>query len=200
MTKNENLKKHVQNLCSVLNKNGIIDEHSSEFKESGEVTIWECDGFPEDVFGGGIACDTKAFNFLKKNGHIDIGVCWKCGNEPIDNTYVFTDGFDPSVKYYICKSCYGRGKRFQKEMLGEENNSKCYVATMCYGDINAPQVILLRKHRDEVMLKKVSGKALVWIYYRISPSFVRIMKDKPKINGFIKSNILDRIVRNIENS
>jgi hypothetical protein len=196
----ENLKKHVSNLCSILNRNNINNVQKAHFIKDGKIHTWECDNYPEDVFGGEIACDSHAFNFLKRNGHIDIGVCWDCGKEPIDDSYLFTDGHDPSIKYYICRSCYGGGKKQQKDfgIKKEGTDSKCYIATMCYGDINAPQVKVLRKYRDEILVKKLTGRIFVRLYYKISPSFVRIMRNNTRINRLIRRAILDRIVNNIK--
>ncbi len=196
----ENLKKHVSNLCSILNENDINNVEKARFVKDGKNHTWECDNYPETVFGGGIACDSRAFNFLKRNGHIDIGVCWDCGKEPIDDSYEFTDGHDPSIRYYICRSCYGGGKQQQKEfgIKKEPSDSNCYIATMCYGDINAPQVKTLRRYRDEILLKKLTGRILVRLYYKISPSFVRIMRNNTQINRLIRMTILDRIVNNIK--
>lgn len=196
----ENLKKHVSNLCYILNENGINNEAQARLMKDGKVHTWECDDHPELVFGGEIACDSKAFKFLKQNGHIDNGVCWECGKEPIDNSYQFTDGFDPSIKFYICSSCYVGGKKLQKDfgIKKETSDSNCYVATMCYGDINAPQVQTLREFRDEILLKRLTGRIFVRLYYKSSPSFVRIMRKRTKINRLIREYILDPIVKNIE--
>ena len=94
MTKQQNhesLLKNVQILCANLTRNNIkqVDRifHSIdniEFQES-EWTIYDDD--PSLTFSG-IICDNynrKAFHFLKKGGYLDIGVCWHCGETPIEN-------------------------------------------------------------------------------------------------------------------
>ena len=196
----ENLKKHVNKLYSILNENDIIDEARTRFMKDGQNHDWKCDNDPKSDFGGAIACDSSAFNFLKQNGHIDIGVCWKCGEEPIDDSYQFTDGSNPSIKYYICSSCYNGGKRLKNDfgIKNESSDSNCYIATMCYGDINAPQVHILRNYRDEVLSKSIAGKAFVQMYYKTSPRIVRIMKNKTKLNQFIRKFVLDKIIKYIK--
>lgn len=55
----------------------------------------------------------------------------------------------------------------QKKFL----NSSCSIATACYGDINAPEVLILRQFRDSKLLISNAGRVLVAIYYRLSPPF-----------------------------
>ena len=45
----------------------------------------------------------------------------------------------------------------------------CFIATAVYYDIDSPQVIILRKFRDRVLLKSNIGKTLVALYYQYSP-------------------------------
>lgn len=71
-------------------------------------------------------------------------------------------------------------------------NEGCYIATMAYGDYNHPQVLTLRRFRDDVLLKSKSGRLLVKIYYYISPKLVYLLKDFEIVNVFIRK-ILNRI-------
>ena len=41
----------------------------------------------------------------------------------------------------------------------------CFVATVVYGDINAPQVEALRGFRDNVLMQSELGKTFVNFYY-----------------------------------
>jgi hypothetical protein len=63
---------------------------------------------------------------------------------------------DEACKHYVTKT--------DTEFTGIEpvdwylNN--CYIATAVYGDYNAPEVIVLRKFRDERLSKSFLGRAL----------------------------------------
>jgi hypothetical protein len=63
----------------------------------------------------------------------------------------------------------------------------CYIATMAYGDYNHPQVMELRKFRDQVLSKSFLGRNFIKIYYRFSPLLVEKLKNKPKTNEIIRS-------------
>lgn len=82
----------------------------------------------------------------------------------------------------------------------DENNSSsggCYIATMVYGDYDAPEVLLLRKYRDNVLAKKTMGKAFIKIYYYLSPKFVNHFSS----NDFVQKcthKILEKIITRIK--
>ncbi len=54
----------------------------------------------------------------------------------------------------------------------------CFVATVAYNNINAPQVDVLREFRDHVLMKYEAGKAFVAAYYSgIGESTANFIKD-----------------------
>jgi hypothetical protein len=78
------------------------------------------------------------------------------------------------------------------------NNSSggCYIATMAYGSYEHPQVLILRKFRDDVLHSSFIGKLFVKVYYSVSPKFVIVLKDQITINRIIRK-ILDKLIENI---
>jgi len=64
--------------------------------------------------------------------------------------------------------------------------SGCYIATMAYGDYNHPQVLILRRFRDDILDKSYVGRSFVKFYYRYSPKFVKVLQHKPTINFIIR--------------
>jgi hypothetical protein len=52
------------------------------------------------------------------------------------------------------------------------SDSGCYVATLAYGDYDAPQVLVLREFRDRFLKKSSAGRAFISWYYAHSPAFV----------------------------
>lgn len=78
-------------------------------------------------------------------------------------------------------------------------NSKggCYIATMVYGSYEHPQVLELRKFRDEVLASTLLGRLFIKIYYFISPKIVHLLKGKKGINRFIRY-ALDNFVKTLK--
>ena len=73
----------------------------------------------------------------------------------------------------------------------------CYIATMAYGAYNHPQVMILRKYRDEILSNSLIGRALIKFYYATSPRLVRVLKNQKRINETIR-NLLDKIVKHVK--
>lgn len=191
MPNQEYLRKNIEKLCKVLNENNFVNEYGNQ---------WQ---YNEFIFGGAIVNDRNAFIFLKENGYIDINLCWRCGEHPIENNNVFTSHRYQDVKYSLCKNCYNVGVSMQKSAglshKSTGSNQNCYIATLCYGDVNSPQVEVFRQYRDNTLSKKFSGRLFITLYYLISPKIVRLLKDKKHINKLIK-NVLDKLVIYIEDN
>lgn len=78
-----------------------------------------------------------------------------------------------------------------------QSSGGCYIATMVYKDYDHPQVLKLRRFRDDVLLQNILGKLFVILYYQVSPIFVRIFRKNKYVNFYIRK-ILDKIIREIE--
>ena len=181
--KQDNLKRNVQLLCETLNDAG--------FRNDGHK--WQSGIDPKSTFGGGICFDKSAFNYLKTNGYLDKNICWKCGDEPITKEFSFNIGNDSSIKYNICKNCFKKGKKTQNVIEGKDS-ANCYIATVCYGDINAPELNILRYFRDNHLKNTNLGSKFVDAYYCASPSIAEFLKNKKVLNLIIKKLILNPIV------
>ncbi len=83
-----------------------------------------------------------------------------------------------------------------EETGGKEEG--CYIATAVYGSYDCPPVWTLRRFRDERLKKSWYGRLFIRIYYRISPTLVRLFGKTKWFNVFFKG-ILDRIVNRLEN-
>ncbi len=74
----------------------------------------------------------------------------------------------------------------------------CYIATCVYGSYDCPQVWILRRYRDNALLKTWYGKLFVHTYYAISPSVVKLFGDKKTFHSFWKRK-LDKITIKLYN-
>jgi HEAT repeat protein len=88
-----------------------------------------------------------------------------------------------------------------EKLTGERPKvSGCFIATACYGDINCPQVNVLRQYRDEEMLTNVIGRILVSIYYAVSPPIAEWLKSKPRLASALRKKVLDKIAKRLSKS
>lgn len=78
------------------------------------------------------------------------------------------------------------------------DKSGCFAATACFGDYNAPEVVVLRRFRDERMLKSEGGRWMVRTYYQISPPIARLIRRSRILKKIIRRGFLIPIVRYLE--
>lgn len=78
------------------------------------------------------------------------------------------------------------------------SKSGCFIATACYGDYDAPEVLILRRYRDEYLLTNWLGSLFVRFYYAVSPSIARCLEKSDMVKSFIRNYFLRPIVRQIQ--
>lgn len=77
---------------------------------------------------------------------------------------------------------------------GSGSNSGCYVATMVYGSYDAPEVMVLRRFRDDTLSHSKAGRAFIRWYYGWSPGFVAKYHHLSWLHAIIKV-VLNRLVK-----
>lgn len=77
--------------------------------------------------------------------------------------------------------------------IDDGGSSFCYIATVCYGDIMAPEVIKFREFRDNFLCKYYLGRKFIKFYYENAESISIKLRNKPKVNTIIKKFILNPI-------
>lgn len=73
----------------------------------------------------------------------------------------------------------------------------CYIATMVYSDYNAPEVMVFRRFRDQVLKKSIIGRVFIRVYYATSPYFVKIFENSRIVNSSVKW-VLDKVLLRLE--
>lgn len=85
----------------------------------------------------------------------------------------------------------GRSTWISDEIPGSSKpKSGCFIATACYGDYDAPEVIRLRKFRDERLLTTTAGIFFVKYYYIISPSIAHRLEKSQKLKFLVRKCLL----------
>jgi hypothetical protein len=112
-----------------------------------------------------------------------------------------------ATKY--CKETKNLGLKVAKEYVDKiafENglgpkplqSEGCFIATACYGDYDAPEVIVLRKYRDEVLYQTEAGKIFVKIYYSVSPTFAKVIRQSVYFRNITRRILLKPLISRIE--
>ncbi len=148
----------------------------------------------------------EIFTFLDQRGLVNRGRCPYTG-ERIDNSTSPRWTYMRSRAIIVSQQGFAIMKRENNEdyekAYGEpappiiENKNKCYIATACYGNEFANEVIILKSFRDKVLTKYFLGKIFIEFYYTVSPSIARLLIDQKHLNDFIRKYVLDKIVARI---
>lgn len=94
----------------------------------------------------------------------------------------------------------GRLREFNCMLVSSEKpkpKSGCFIATACYGDYDAAEVLILRRYRDNVLLKSKLGKIVVSIYYLVSPPLAKMIAKNNSVKNFIRKYLLSPIISKI---
>ena len=84
----------------------------------------------------------------------------------------------------------------QRRQPSRDSGGGCYIATAVYGSYDAPEVLVLRRFRDEYLAKSVFGRSLIRTYYRISPRLADHLRTHPMVNRPVRV-VLDRFVARV---
>ena len=69
------------------------------------------------------------------------------------------------------------------------NSIGCYIATMAYGSYDAPEVLVLRRFRDEKLSKTFLGRVFIANYYAFSPLLVKFVRKTGIAEKFIRKKL-----------
>jgi len=140
---------------------------------AGEVTVaWDPNPEPE-VAGYKIYYGTSSGNYTAS---LDAGSA----------TSALVSGLQEGVTYFFSAVAYDASNNesgFSNEITyavpaaaaasaGGESSSgggACFIATAAYGSFMEPEVLLLRRFRDDHLLTNAPGKIFVSLYYSLSP-------------------------------
>lgn len=66
-------------------------------------------------------------------------------------------------------------------------NNICFVATAAFGTPMAPEIMVLRRWRDETLMRNGLGRAFVRTYYRLSPPLARFIARNERVGSVTRA-------------
>lgn len=108
-------------------------------------------------------------------------------------------GLDSNTKYYFVATAYDIytiESDYSNEVstttgaaptpASSSSSSGCFIATAAYGSDMAQEVIVLKKFRDDYLLKTSAGKKFVKFYYEISPPIASFIKNSKLLKTTVR--------------
>ncbi len=114
-----------------------------------------------------------------------------------------SEGKLAAIKYYKdvkkvdLKTAKDYVDRFTQHNNIQCKKGNCFIATACYGNYNAREVLLLREFRDDVLLNYNLGFYFVRMYYFVSPPIANLIS-KSEILKQTTRSFLHPIIKHIE--
>ncbi len=107
-----------------------------------------------------------------------------------------------AVKYY--KDTMGCSLKTAKEYVytlaakhGVAKQKGCFIATACYGNFDAQEVLILRRFRDHTLMKTLHGKTLVYVYYLVSPFLANVISHSFFLKKIVLRFLLKPLVKKL---
>lgn len=116
---------------------------------------------------------------------------------------VQSQGLLAAIKFVTLNTGWNlqQGKSYVDRLIKERNlqpKKACFVATACYGDEDAPEVVRFRKYRDEVLIHAPAGRAFIHIYYALSPALASWIARSTQRRDWVKRYLLTPLLQRME--
>ena len=194
---------YVNDICRELSAKGVIADkfENKPFEPQSFETL-------TNFLQNHIVRSLDIFTYLDNLGLVNRGKCPYTGQR-IDESFP-SWSFMNNRRVYVSHEGYAIMQKEDEEeyekIMGHPKPQKstasgksgCYIATACYGNEFAPEVLHLKVFRDNILAKNYFGRLFIKSYYFLSPPIAEKLKGKERLNTFIRNQILNKIVKRIK--
>ena len=120
---------------------------------------------------------------------------WSPGKTENGNMGLFCHKCNRGFTSWTCEVCNTKNP-INKSIAVD--SGKCFIATAVYESDEAPEVIILRKFRDDILNLSKLGQYFIKFYYFFSPPIAKFLSKKSKLKVIVRGKILTPFVRYIE--
>ena len=84
--------------------------------------------------------------------------------------------------------------RYEDDYDDESKDQACFIATAAYGTSLSEEVDILRQFRDEFLKTSPVGRALVAVYYKLSPPLAGLISRHRTLRALVRECLVNPAV------
>jgi len=117
-------------------------------------------------------------------------------DEAVKKGAIYVPGYNPPAGTMAAEQKRREeAARLKKSSGGSGGNSGgCFVATAVYGDFDAPEVLILRKFRDQSLRRSGWGRTIIHTYYALSPPLAKFIAKSAALRGVVRELLLKPLI------
>jgi len=172
----------------------VRDVLGPDVPRNGAIVEFESTSTPRGLRARSVVIAIQGADRPARSARSDRVTCQQCGRPIVPRvitgrpTFAFDGWWRPVPIRSICPFCSATFSKFDHQ---------CFIATAVYADGYAPEVISLRRFRDETLRVHFVGRIAIRIYYKISPWIARIITNRPALRAAVRP-ALDAIAKRYE--
>ncbi len=170
----------------------IRDIQGADLPRNGDIVSFESVSGKKGPRASSVVIVAKAQTVTGNRSSDERVTCTHCSKKMIPRIIMGRPliGYDLVPKRSVCPFCAGTYKNL--------DDGACFIATAVYGDYHAPEVIALRRFRDETLQPSFPGRVFIAIYYRVSPPIAIFLSRRPLLAAAIRP-LLNALARHSAN-
>jgi hypothetical protein len=84
--------------------------------------------------------------------------------------------------------------RYEEDYDDDSKEQACFIATATYGTSLSEEIDILRQFRDEFLITNPVGRALVAVYYKLSPPVAGVISRHRTLRSVVRECLVNPAV------